>query len=32
MVRSDETRLLYGKDYFYEEILGLKFKITGLLL
>ena len=27
-VRSDETRLLYGKDYFYEEILGLKFKIT----
>ena len=28
MVRSDETRLLYGKDYFYEEILGLKFKIT----
>lgn len=28
MVQSDETRLLYGKDYFYEEILGLKFKIT----
>ena len=27
-VRSDETILLYGKDYFYEEILGLKFKIT----
>ena len=27
-VRSDETRLLYGKDCFYEEILGLKFKIT----
>ena len=28
VVRSDETRLLYGQDYFYEEILGLKFKIT----
>ena len=28
MVQSDETRILYGKDYFYEEILGLKFKIT----
>ncbi|NCB93578.1 MAG: 23S rRNA (uracil(1939)-C(5))-methyltransferase RlmD [Clostridia bacterium] len=28
MVKSDETRILYGKDYFYEEILGLKFKIT----
>ena len=28
MVRSDETRILYGQDYFYEEILGLKFKIT----
>lgn len=28
VVRSDETRLLYGQDYFYEDILGLKFKIT----
>ena len=28
MVQSDETRILYGKDYFYEEILGLKFKVT----
>lgn len=28
MVQSDDTRILYGKDYFYEEILGLKFKIT----
>ena len=28
MVQSDETRILYGQDYFYEEILGLKFKIT----
>lgn len=28
VVKSDETRLLYGQDYFYEELLGLKFKIT----
>lgn len=28
VVRSDETRLLYGQDYFYEELLGLGFKIT----
>ena len=28
VVQSDETRILYGKDYFYEEILGLKFKVT----
>ncbi len=28
VVKSDETRILYGKDYFYEELLGLKFKIT----
>ena len=28
VVQSDETRLLYGQDYFMEEILGLKFKIT----
>lgn len=28
VVRSDETRLLFGQDYFYEDILGLKFKIT----
>ena len=28
VVQSDETRLLYGQDYFYEELLGLKFKIT----
>lgn len=28
VVQSDETRILYGQDYFYEEILGLKFKIT----
>lgn len=28
VVQSDETRILYGKDYFYEELLGLKFKVT----
>ena len=28
VVKSDETRVLYGRDYFYEELLGLKFKIT----
>jgi len=28
VVKSDETRVLYGKDYFYEELLGLKFKIS----
>ena len=28
VVQSDETRILYGQDYFYEMILGLKFKIT----
>ena len=28
VVRSDETRILYGQDYFYEELLGLKFRIS----
>ncbi len=28
VVQSDETRILYGQDYFYETILGLKFKIS----
>ena len=28
VVQSDETRLLYGQDYFMEKILGLEFKIT----
>ncbi|MGI6009914.1 MAG: 23S rRNA (uracil(1939)-C(5))-methyltransferase RlmD [Ruminococcus sp.] len=28
VVKSDETRILYGQDYFDEELLGLKFKIT----
>ena len=28
VVKSDETRLIYGKDWFTEEILGLKFRIS----
>jgi 23S rRNA (uracil-5-)-methyltransferase RumA len=28
VVQSDETRILYGQDYFYEKILGLQFKIS----
>lgn len=28
VVKSDETRILYGQDYFYETILGLRFKIS----
>ena len=28
VVKNEGTTLLYGKDYFYEELLGLKFKIT----
>lgn len=28
VVQSDETRILYGRDYINEEVLGLKFKIT----
>lgn len=28
VVKSDETNILYGQDYFYEELLGLKFKIS----
>lgn len=28
IVRSDETTLLFGQDYFYETILGLRFKIS----
>ena len=28
VVKSDETRVLYGQDFFYEKILGLEFKIT----
>ena len=28
VVQSDETRILYGQDYFYEKLLGMEFKIT----
>lgn len=28
VVKNDGTKVLYGQDYFYEELLGLKFKIT----
>lgn len=28
VVKSDETYVLAGQDYFYEELLGLKFKIS----
>lgn len=27
-VKSDETRILYGQDWFYETLLGLKFRIS----
>lgn len=28
VVQSDKTRILYGNEYVYEELLGLKFKIS----
>lgn len=28
VVQSDETEILYGQDFFFEELLGLKFRIT----
>ena len=28
VVQSDETRVLYGQDCFYEKLLGMEFKIT----
>lgn len=28
VVKDEGTEVLYGKSYFYEELLGLKFKIT----
>lgn len=28
VVKSDFTEILYGQDFFYEELLGLKFKIS----
>lgn len=27
-IKSDRTEVLYGQDYFYEEILGLRFRIS----
>ena len=27
-MQSDETRILYGKDFFYEKLLDLEFKVT----
>lgn len=29
VVKSDGTRILYGRDYFYEELLGLRFRISA---
>lgn len=28
VVQSDRTEILYGEEFFYEELLGLKFKIS----
>lgn len=28
VVQSDHTEILYGQDFFYEELLGLRFKIS----
>ena len=28
MVKDEGTEIIYGQNYFYEELLGLKFKIT----
>ena len=28
VVQSDATHILYGQDYFYEELLGLRFRIS----
>jgi tRNA/tmRNA/rRNA uracil-C5-methylase (TrmA/RlmC/RlmD family) len=29
IVQSNRTKLLYGRDYIYEELLGLRFKISA---
>lgn len=29
VVRSDETRILYGQNFFYEELLGLRFRVSA---
>lgn len=28
VVKADENEILYGKDYFYEELMGLRFRIS----
>ncbi|MDO5422973.1 MAG: 23S rRNA (uracil(1939)-C(5))-methyltransferase RlmD [Eubacteriales bacterium] len=28
IIQNDGTKILWGQDYFYEELLGLRFKIT----
>ncbi len=28
VVKSDRTEVLYGQDYFYEELLGLRFRVS----
>ena len=28
VVQSDETQILYGQDFFYEELLGLQFEVS----
>ncbi len=28
VVKSDETTILFGQDFFYEELLGMKFRIS----
>ena len=28
IVQSDETRVLFGQEFFYEKLLGLEFKVT----
>ncbi len=29
VVQSDRTDILYGREYFYEELLGLRFKVSA---
>ena len=29
IVKSDKTEILFGRDYIYDEVLGLKFKISA---
>jgi len=29
VIKSDKTDILYGQDFFYEELLGLKFKVSA---